>query len=291
MISFLMSVKNEARYIKDALDSIVCIASAPIEVIVVDDGSNDGTPEVVESLGYSSVKLFRTGGIGKAAAFSLAFEKAAGDYFILIAGDDCIVPDVVEARISPLRQVAVSEPALSLCKLQSFSENKKYDGMVLPKNKSLGLESGGCMAFNKAFGRLAFPIPAMLANEDSWLVLHARFSRVAKFQVPLIGLFYRIHSENSYRRGASFDVVNSQMWARQKAAFYFFEEHGESLSGEQRRKLLFEFSVHMLRYLGASSLILLVPCVPFMSKIKALFHSKASLYFFREKFYKFFSGR
>ncbi|WP_454910985.1 glycosyltransferase family 2 protein [Stutzerimonas chloritidismutans] len=291
MISFLMPVKNEAKYVKGALESIVCISTASIEVIVVDDGSDDGTPELVESLGYSSVRLFRTAGIGKAAAFSLAYEKAVGDYFILIAGDDCIVADVVQARVAPLRQVGVAEPAISLCKLKSFSDNEKYNGMILPKNKSLGLESGGCMAFNKAFGELAFPIPSVLANEDSWLVLHARFSHVIKYQVPLVGLLYRIHQNNSYQRGASFDVVNTQMWARQRAAFYFFEKHGSKLSDEQIRVLLFEFVVHVFRYMGSSVLLLLVPRVSFSLKLKALFHSGAYLYSVRERFYKFFSGR
>ncbi|WP_296217727.1 glycosyltransferase [Pseudomonas sp. UBA2684] len=291
MISFLMPVKNEAKYIKGALDSIVNISFAPVEVIVVDDGSNDGTPELVESFGYSSVKVFRTGGIGKAAAFSLAYEKASGDYFILTAGDDYIIPDVVEARVAPLRQVMATDPAISLCKLKSFSDNEKYDGMVLPKNKNLGLESGGCMAFNKAFGELAFPIPSMLANEDSWLVLHARFSRIIKFHVPLVGLLYRIHQNNSYQRGVAFDVVNSQMWVRQRAAFYFFEKHGSKLSDTQIRALLFEFSVHIFRYLGASVFLLLVPHVSFSIKVKALFHSNSPLYSLRERFYKFFSGR
>lgn len=291
MISFLMPVKNESQYIKGALDSIVGLSNSPFEVVVVDDGSDDGTSDVIESLGYSNVRLYRTSGVGKVAAYNLAYKEAVGDYFILIAGDDYIVPEVVAERVEPLRKTDSTVPAISLCKLKSFSDNKKYDGMVLPKSKGLGLESGGCMAFNKAFGELAFPIPSMLANEDSWLVLHARFSRVVKVHVPHVGLLYRIHKNNSYQRGVTFSVVNDQMWARQRAVFYFFEEHGNKLSEKQARLLLFEFVVHVLRYMGSSSLIFFVPHVSLSMKLKALLHSKASLYSVRERFYKLLSGR
>lgn len=290
MISFLMPVQDEADYIEDALASIVACGCA-LEVLVVDDGSQDATVRVVEALNLPQVRLIRTDGIGKAAAFNLAYREARGDFFILIAGDDCIAPTVVAARVAPLRAVAAEVPAISLCKLQSFSAQRRYHGMVLPRHPARGLESGGCMAFNRAFGELAFPIPTALANEDSWLVLHARFSPIEIFQVPQVGIFYRIHAGNSYRRGAPFAVVNGQMWARQKAAFYFLEQHGAALGDRQRRTLLAELAVHLLRYMGAWGVLMLVPGASLGRRFKALAHARPALYALRERFYKFFSGR
>lgn len=292
MLSVLVSVKNEACYIEAALRSIApAVGALALEVVVVDDGSSDGTPDVVERLALPYVTLVRTVGIGKAAAYSLAYERARGAFFVLFAGDDLIEAQVLAQRIAPLRDLASDTPAVTFCKLKSFSEHRQYDGMILPKDRRYGLESGGCIAFNRAFGDRAFPIPSTLANEDSWLVLQVRFSGARVIHVPLVGLRYRIHEHNSYRRGVAFAQVNEQMWLRQRALFFFYEKYRETLSAAQQRQLLLEFALQLLRYLGASWLVALVPGLPFTTKVKALFHSNAQLYWVRERFYKFFSGR
>lgn len=292
MLSVLVSVKNEARYVEAALRSIEpAVDALGVEVVVVDDGSTDGTPDVIESLGLPYVKLVRTSGVGKATAYSLAYEHATGSTFVLFAGDDLIVPEALEARIAPLRSFEANEAAVTFCKLRSFSEQERYDGMELPKHPQLGLESGGCIAFNRAFGDMAFPIPSTLANEDSWLMLQVRFGGVRVCHVPMVGLLYRIHANNSYKRGVAFSQVNEQMWLRQRALFFFYEKYRDKLSSSQQRQLLLEFALQLLRYLGASFLLLLLPGLSLKSKVKVLFNSSASLYWFRERFYKFFSGR
>ncbi len=285
-----MSVKNEVRYVEAALRSIVPALPADIEIVVVDDGSTDGTPDLVESLGLPFVRLVRTLGIGKAAAYSLAYENATGSYFILFAGDDLLVPTALEARITPLRSQK-DLAAVTFCKLKSFSNQEKYDGMVLPKNPRLGLESGGCIAFNRRFAEQAFPIPPTLANEDSWLMLQVRYSDVSVTQVSVIGLLYRIHQNNSYQRGVSFKTVNEQMWMRQRALFFFYEKYRENLSASQQREILLELAVQLLRYLGKPVPMLLLNGAGLKMKVKALFNSTSGLYWLRERFYKFFSGR
>lgn len=286
-----MSVKNEAQYVEAALRSIEPALPADIEIVVVDDGSTDGTADIVERLNLPFVKLFRTEGIGKAAAYSLAYERAAGSYFILFAGDDLLVPTALEARVAPLRSYAEDVAAVTFCKLKSFSNQEKYDGMVLPKNPRLGLESGGCIAFNRYFAERAFPIPSTLANEDSWLMLQVRYSDVKVMQVPLIGLLYRIHQNNSYQRGVSFTTVNEQMWMRQRALFFFYEKYREQLSAAQQREILFALTVQLLRYLGRPIPILLLNSGALKERVKAVFNSTSGFYWLRERFYKFFSGR
>lgn len=291
MLSVLVSVRNETQYIESALRSVERVVdSLGIEVVVVDDGSTDGTADLIERLALPFVKLVRTPGIGKAAAYSLAYEQSAGEFFVLFAGDDLLKPEVLEHRIAPLRDTPSDVPAVTFCKLKSFSEHERYDGMELPKHPHRGLESGGCIAFNRAFGDMAFPIPATLANEDSWLMLQVRFSDVRVSHVPQVGLLYRIHENNSYKRGVPFSQVNEQMWLRQRALFFFYEKYRDRLTSVQQRQLLWEFALQLLRYLGAPFLLILLP-VAIKTKIKVLFNSTAPLYWVRERFYKLFSGR
>ncbi|TLP61161.1 MULTISPECIES: glycosyltransferase family 2 protein [Pseudomonas] len=290
MLSVLVSVKNEARYVESALRSIEpAVETLGVEVVVVDDGSTDGTADVIEALGLPYVNLVRTEGIGKAAAYSLAYERATGSYFVLFAGDDLLIPGVLEHRIAPLR--GNEAPAVTFCKLKSFSEQQRYDGMELPKHPRQGLESGGCIAFNRAFGDTAFPIPPTLANEDSWLMLQVRFGSVRIEHVPQVGLLYRIHANNSYKRGVQFTQVNEQMWMRQRALFFFYEKYRERLTAVQQRQVLLEFALQLLRYLGRPALLMLLPGLTLKAKVKVLFNSRPSLYWIRERFYSFFSGR
>ena len=289
MLSILMPAKNEARYIEAALHSVAKIKTGDFEVIIVDDGSSDDTCQVVKTLGFDFVRLIESGGVGKARAFTLAYESAKGDTFILLAADDLLVAENVEARISPIK--SQDSAAISFCRLKSFSETTKYHGMELPKNSQLGLESGGCMAFNRAFGDMAFPIPDYLPNEDVWLTLHARYLPVNVTQVPKLGILYRIHDNNSYKRGAPYSQINEQMWLRQRALFYFYELYKSELSPLTQRKILTQFLLQLTRYLGFTLTLLILPEAPLKDRIKMLLNSSSLLYSIRERFYNFFSGR
>lgn len=289
MLSILMPAKNEALYIEAALRSIEKISNLVFEVIIVDDGSDDDTYNIVEKLAFSFVKLIKSGGVGKAQAFNLAYENASGDIFILLAADDLLIAESIHERIAPIQKE--DTPRISYCKLKSFSTDSKYDAMVLPKSPLLGLESGGCMAFNRSFAKLAFPIPSFLPNEDVWMMLHARYSSVEATHAPTIGILYRIHANNSYKRGVNYSQVNEQMWLRQRAIFFFYETYKSKLPPQKQRALLVAFLLQLLRYLGYSKIICLIPEAPLKERAKLLLNSSARLYSIRERFYSFFSGR
>ena len=67
LISCIVPVYNGERYLKEALDSILAQTPRPLEIIVVDDGSTDGTSEVVASYGQQ-VQYLRQANAGPAAA-------------------------------------------------------------------------------------------------------------------------------------------------------------------------------------------------------------------------------
>ena len=289
-LSILMPVKNESFYIEESIKSIQSIDFIDFEVVLVDDGSSDNTVKRIQKLNMPFVKLIQTKGIGKVKAYNLAYENSVGDFFILLGGDDLLISSAIKVRIAPLVE-SKNLPAVSFCKLLSFSKNKRYDNILMPKRKDRGLETGGCIAFNKSFAELTFPIPDFLINEDSWITLHSRYLCSKISHVPVIGLMYRIHENNSFRRGIDFLKFNEQLWARQLAVFYFYEKYKEKLSIEQNRELLSEFCLYILRYLGYSSSLLLIPLSSFRLRVKIFFNSCPKLFAIRDHFYNFFSGR
>lgn len=87
-ISVIIPLYNKVREIERTLRSVLRQSVLPLEVIVVDDGSTDGSAEVVESLGSPIVKLIRQKNAGVSAARNRAMELAQGEWVALLDGDD-----------------------------------------------------------------------------------------------------------------------------------------------------------------------------------------------------------
>ncbi|MGX5714678.1 bifunctional polysaccharide deacetylase/glycosyltransferase family 2 protein [Arthrobacter sp. MAHUQ-56] len=91
---------NESAGIEAAVRSIVA-SSHPVEVIVVDDGSTDGTADIVEALGLPGVTVIRKENGGKPSALNAGIQAASHDLVVMVDGDTVFEPDTVRALIQP----------------------------------------------------------------------------------------------------------------------------------------------------------------------------------------------
>jgi glycosyltransferase involved in cell wall biosynthesis len=94
-ISVVVPAYNEQRYIAEAVNSILAQTAAPLEVIVVDDGSTDATPEAVRGYG-ERVRLIQQENRGCPGAFDTGFREARGDFVALCPADDVWEPHKLE---------------------------------------------------------------------------------------------------------------------------------------------------------------------------------------------------
>jgi glycosyltransferase involved in cell wall biosynthesis len=94
-ISVVVPAYNEERYIAEALDAVLAQSLAPLEVIVVDDGSTDGTVGIVGRYG-DRVRLIQQENSGCPGAFDTGFREAAGDFVALCPADDVWEPQKLE---------------------------------------------------------------------------------------------------------------------------------------------------------------------------------------------------
>jgi len=293
LISVLMPVYNEEKFIKEAIDSVLsqdCEYS--LELCIVDDISTDNTFNYIK-YNYANekrVKIYKNPNKGKNNAFNYAYKKANGDFFILFAGDDTLEPKSLGQRINPLKDKA--EPSITLCKLRMFSEDKKYDNIVTPKDPSKGSLSGGCMAINKAFADIVFPIPEILGNEDIWIVNHVKFlNNVSTIHVPTVGINYRIHPNNSQPRLSSFEQRSRSMHHRAIAHSVFLEKYKDSMNKKDISKLNAMVTAENLRYKEDTLSLLFVSGLDFSTKVKVVVYSNKFLYWIRMKFFSLFSGK
>jgi glycosyltransferase involved in cell wall biosynthesis len=93
-ISVIICAYNYARFLPRCLNSVLAQSLPANEVIVVDDGSTDKTPDVVAC--FPSVRYIRQPNAGKAAAFNRGFEASAGEMICHLDADDYWLPNKLE---------------------------------------------------------------------------------------------------------------------------------------------------------------------------------------------------
>jgi glycosyltransferase involved in cell wall biosynthesis len=96
MTTVVIPVHNGARYIGEAVDSIRRQGWGSTEIVVVDDGSTDATPEVVR--GLANVVYLRQDHAGPAAALNRGAGAAAGRFIAFLSADDVWQPDKLERQ-------------------------------------------------------------------------------------------------------------------------------------------------------------------------------------------------
>jgi glycosyltransferase involved in cell wall biosynthesis len=104
--SVIIPCRNAAAYIDTALGSVRAQTIKAHEIIVIDDGSTDGSGERVEA--HPDVVLLRTDGLGAPAARNAGIDAASGDYLAFLDADDRWLPEHL-ARAGAL--IEASHPA------------------------------------------------------------------------------------------------------------------------------------------------------------------------------------
>jgi GT2 family glycosyltransferase len=90
-----MPVYNGGRFLGRALDSLLAQSCAEWELIVVDDGSTDGTPDVLAAYGDPRIDKVRTDNGGEARARNLGLERATGEFVAFLDADDLYLPNAL----------------------------------------------------------------------------------------------------------------------------------------------------------------------------------------------------
>lgn len=102
--SIIIPMFNTEKYIGECLDSIMMQNFSDYEVIVVDDGSTDGSCEIVSRYikGKLNINLLKQKNSGVSAARNLGIEKARGKYIIFVDSDDFLVNESLEFLMNTL---------------------------------------------------------------------------------------------------------------------------------------------------------------------------------------------
>ncbi|WP_327707873.1 bifunctional polysaccharide deacetylase/glycosyltransferase family 2 protein [Streptomyces sp. NBC_00464] len=109
-VSVIVPAYNEKECIAHTLNSLAS-STHPIEIILVDDGSTDGTPEIAEALGLPNLRVVRQENAGKSAALNNGVRQARYDIVVMMDGDTVFEPDTVHRLVQPFGDPAVGAVA------------------------------------------------------------------------------------------------------------------------------------------------------------------------------------
>ncbi|MCL7366301.1 bifunctional polysaccharide deacetylase/glycosyltransferase family 2 protein [Streptomyces ardesiacus] len=109
-VSVIVPAYNEKECIEATLRSLAR-GTHPVEIIVVDDGSTDGTAEIAESLGLPGVRVVRQANAGKPAALNNGVRHARYDIVVMMDGDTVFEPDTVRHLVQPFADPSVGAVA------------------------------------------------------------------------------------------------------------------------------------------------------------------------------------
>ncbi|MFC7309828.1 glycosyltransferase [Streptomyces monticola] len=99
-VTVLVPAYNEAKCIENTVRSLMS-SDQPVEVIVIDDGSSDGTARIVENLRLPGVRVVRQHNAGKPAALNRGLANARYDIIVMMDGDTVFEPSTVRELVQP----------------------------------------------------------------------------------------------------------------------------------------------------------------------------------------------
>jgi len=121
-ISAIIPTYNYGRFLREAIDSVLAQTYPVLELIVVDDGSTDDTPQILASYGDRIRAIYQTNG-GVGAARNRGIGEARGEYVAFLDSDDIWLPAKLEKEIA----LFDADPDLGLvhCGAETFDNSGK----------------------------------------------------------------------------------------------------------------------------------------------------------------------
>ena len=102
-VSVILPTFNRHTYLAEAITSVLAQSAAPLDIVVVDDGSTDSTPDICAQFGQD-ITYVRQENAGKLAAIATGLDRTRGDLVWIMDDDDIAAPDALQNLVAPFMQ-------------------------------------------------------------------------------------------------------------------------------------------------------------------------------------------
>jgi glycosyltransferase involved in cell wall biosynthesis len=194
----MIAARNAEPYLGEAINSVLAQTLPPEEVIVVDDGSTDGTAVVAEGYG-DPVHCVRQSPSGLGAALNRGLEHAHGDFMAWVDADDLWLPEKQALQMRALTEDAQLD--LVFGHVRHFHSPELTAGerssIALPEGLRAGISRGAMLIRREALERVGrFDTRWTLGDFLDWYA-RAVDAGLRSAVLPEVVLSRRLHSDNS----------------------------------------------------------------------------------------------
>ena len=248
LISIAMATYNGAKFITRQLDSIYGQTYRPLEVVAVDDCSDDETPAILDEYRkrYGLRIVRNTTRLGFMKNFEKAISLCSGEYIALSTQDDIWLPHKIERLVSSIGTASL------ICSDVSLIDER--DTVIVPSlQKALHIPVPhrenqfttlafldyvrGCTSmFHRSLIGRALPIPEAAMSHDWWLGICA---------TRLHGVMYLPERLTLYRRHTTNTVGVHELWKITPAVRYFFSPHRKEVFRRERSRIRMYLDNHL----------------------------------------------
>jgi glycosyltransferase involved in cell wall biosynthesis len=190
-LSVIVPVYNGERYLQAALDSIHGQGDPSLEIVVVDDGSTDASPEI--ALRCPATRYLRQDNQGPAAARNRGVEMARGNLIAFLDADDVWAPGKLVRQLPPLSRDPAIELVTGHVQCQQLRASGEWESFEQPRYLPL---FGAAVVRRSVLERVGPLDESLRCAEDVDWFMRARELGIRTEVLPDVVLFYRLHGAN-----------------------------------------------------------------------------------------------
>lgn len=257
-ISVIVPVYNVEKYLEKSLSSLAAQTYKDLEVILIDDGSTDGSTEICKRFTeeYPNFRYFRQENAGVSAARNAGIERASGNYLAFFDADDYADADMYELLYRMITETGADIAACHYVyekdgkvvrsfeesdEVKVFSPREEYEEVMFLGKKYCGVEMWEKLFIRRLFDAVRFPEGVTIGEDavcmSDLLLLAEKFAycRLCKYH-------YVLRSDSACR-----EAFRPSYWSIQRSARMVLERTKQNFPDvvplAQRRLLSENFSL------------------------------------------------
>jgi glycosyltransferase involved in cell wall biosynthesis len=199
IVSVVVPALNAARFLAEALASIVRQRYEPLEIVVIDDGSSDGTAEVARTF-HGRPVVIEQPNRGPAAARNRGIAAAKGELIAFLDADDLWPDGKLALQVPRLTEDALLDVILGRIRYVAL-DDRTLEGIRFdePGGVLTNVNLGAGVFRRSVFDRVGLFDESLRFSEDQDWFLRARESGVGIAVLGEVTLCYRLHAGNMTR--------------------------------------------------------------------------------------------
>jgi glycosyltransferase involved in cell wall biosynthesis len=196
-VTVLIGVYNGEKYLAEAIETVIAQNCDSIEIMVINDGSTDGTEEVIKSYG-SKVRHLSQSNLGQPSALNLGLSQVQSPYIAFLDADDLYLPDRILLQVefledNPHVDFVFGSVEQFFCSTLSLEEREKW---ICPRGITSGYLAAAGLFRKECFERVGpFNEEYRIGSFIDWYMRSQERGLKAGLMSDLV-LRRRIHGNN-----------------------------------------------------------------------------------------------